>query len=91
MKYQIKGEIHYRFIIHRYVKVDEIYEAQSPDEALELATDQLMPYEEGNLDDTDPDVKITVIEEVPLSESQINYRLMLLLGEQIAPTLFPIQ
>lgn len=91
MQYQIKGEIHYRFIVHRYIKVDGIYEGESSDEALELATDQLMPDEAGEPEDTDPDVKITVVEEAPLSESQINYNLMLSLGEQIAPTLFPIQ
>jgi hypothetical protein len=88
MKYRIKGSIHYQFRSFRYVKIDGVYEGEAEDQAIDLAVDEAMPYDDGDLHDYDPDVQVTPVEEEAEDEGELNYRLMRSLGSSVAPTLF---
>jgi hypothetical protein len=89
MKYRIKGSIKYEFRNIKWIEVDQIIDAESSDQAIDMVAEKQTPWEDGELYDTDPDVDAILIEGGSEDETLLNYLLMRSLGPSIAPTLFP--
>lgn len=92
MEYRIKGCIRYEFRNHRRISVDQIINAETPEKAVDLITEKLIPYDDGELYDSDPDIEVIPIEDGleydVEQEKRWNHQLMQGLGPHIAPMLF---